>query len=103
MKHYLITGMLLLASAALFAGEWYDPGDWFDEEEAQIKNDWWVSGFNGADSSFNIYGYDAGVGAEAFQGWGYGYDYNTVDWYEYNDPFTEWYEDSGGGWFFGIL
>jgi hypothetical protein len=30
MKHYLITGMLLLASAALFAGEWYDPGDWFD-------------------------------------------------------------------------
>lgn len=107
MRNWLITGMLLLLVSALPAAEWYDPGDWLDDDEESIKNDWWVSGFNGADGlsdgSYNIYGYDTGTLAEAGQGWGYGYDYNTVDWYEYDDAFTEWYEDTGGGWFFGIM
>ena len=105
MRHCLIAVMLLLmlSAPAGRAAEWYDPDDWFDEDKAAARFEWWPNGVQMEDGSpdgrYDIDGYDADRSPLMEQDWGYGYDYNTVDWHEYNDPFTRWYQRNNGGWY----
>lgn len=108
MKKWVATAMFLVVVSGwtVLANDWYDPADWFDEDESQLQNDWWTNGavaqeglYNGQQEDYNIYGYVSGMTGNLDDGWGYGYDYNTLDWYEYDDSFSKWYEDDNDPWF----
>lgn len=101
MKRTCIAAACLLMTVSYlssYAADWYDPEGWLDRDEAVIQNEWWSDGLaeNGVGGpDYMIYGYDSPA---TDREWGYGYDYNTVDWYEFEDPFTKWYEKNSEGW-----
>lgn len=103
MKHGLITAALLVMLSVPIgqAADWYDPEGWLDDDETAVQFEWWSDGVPQADGrtgDYNIYGFDSGLARRPDQAWGYGYDYSTVDWYDDDDPFTEWYQRNND-WF----
>ncbi|MCE5186224.1 MAG: hypothetical protein LLF76_08885 [Planctomycetaceae bacterium] len=95
MKRLIVTfTVLLLSGLTARAAQWYDPEGWLDQKE-RTHAEWWYGRPETARRSFNIYGYDSGTWVD--RGWGYGYDYYTTDWDEYNDSFTKWYNKSNRG------
>jgi hypothetical protein len=97
-------------STGLHEEEWYDPSDWFDDDEGVEYEDYGPLGRD--DRGYYDYGYDYGLyDGYTYWDYGYGYDdygydydygwdfdagdednYHTDDWDETNDAFGDWYD-----------
>ncbi len=76
--------------------EWYDPSDWFDNDEAiDYENDWYDYTYNYPETYTYDYDYvypgeDINPYSDLDYGWHY--DYYSERWFDENDEFDVWYD-----------
>lgn len=64
--------------------EWYDPSDWFNEEDQQVE---YEDMYNGDYYDGDVTAYD-----EYDEQDDYGSDYYTADWFDQEPDFDNWYD-----------